>query len=177
MPAPSRSWWATDAVLYDVLYEPLAAHLCWLSPNIVTVACFLLVAPLVYGLHVGWPLWTLLAIAFVRQSLDCLDGAIARRCGSVSNLGALLDVLEDTATVAVLGLFVLWTVWDKSLWLRLVVSYIVTHALVVYGRQVADHVTGRPVTYSVFEQFIHDNTVVLAVAFIAAFRWMIHGQV
>jgi phosphatidylglycerophosphate synthase len=133
------------------------------------------VFPLIYGLHVGWSLGALMALAFVRQSLDCLDGAIARRCDKASKLGALLDVVEDTATVALLGGFVLWSIWNTAPRLRLVVAYIVAHALVVYVRQIRDHVAGRPITYSSFEQVIHDNTVLISIAFIAAFRWSIHG--
>lgn len=175
MPAPSPSWWATDAVLYNALYEPLAAHLCWLSPNIVTAACFLLVFPLIYGLHVRWSLGVLVAIAFVRQSLDCLDGAIARRCGTASKFGALLDVAEDTVTVALLGGFVLWSIWNTAPRLRYVVAYIVAHALVVYVRQLYNRITNSPVVYSPFEQFVHDNTVVIAIGMVVAFSWMIHG--
>jgi phosphatidylglycerophosphate synthase len=174
MPAPSsHSWFASDAILYDVLYDPMAAHLCWLHPNIVTAACFLLIVPIIYGMNVGWPLWILLVVTFVRQSLDCLDGAIARRCGTASKLGALLDIVEDTVTVGALCLFVLWMVWNRPL-LRLLLVYIVTHALIVYVSQIADHVAGRSITYSAFEQYIHDNTVITSLATIALFQWFIH---
>lgn len=172
MPAPSVAWWATDAVFYRMLYEPVSAHLCWLHPNIVTGACFALLAPILYGLHAGWPLWVLLAVTFVRQSLDCLDGAIARQCGTASRLGALLDIIEDTVTVVSLCGFVLWMVWNRPV-LRLLVAYIMTHALFVYVRQIMDHIAGRSITYSAFEQVIHDNTVIVSMATIAFFWWLL----
>ncbi len=108
MPAPTEHWFATDSFLYKQLYQPLAAHMCWIHPNIITLMCFLFVFPILYGLHNGWPLWILLGIVFVRQSLDCLDGAVARECKVASKLGALLDILEDTATVILLGGYMVW---------------------------------------------------------------------
>jgi phosphatidylglycerophosphate synthase len=172
MPAPSAVWWATDSVLYDALYKPLSAHLCWLDPNIVTIACFALVFPLIYGLHYRWSLGALVALAFVRQSLDCMDGAIARRCKTTSKTGALLDVMEDTATVALLGGFMVWSLWKKP-FVAIPMLVFILYTLTVYVRQVGDHLADRPVVYSAFEQFVHDNTVVLSMIIIVAFRFVL----
>lgn len=44
MPAPS-SRISTDAILYDLIYNPLADQLCFLDPNWVTLTCFAMLAP------------------------------------------------------------------------------------------------------------------------------------
>lgn len=167
MPAPSTKWFSTDAVLYDTIYKPLANKICWVSPNTVTNLCFLLVFPIIYGLHVGWSLGLLVGLMFVRQSLDCMDGAIARECKTTSRLGALLDILEDTFTVLLLGGYMTWRL--RSIPFGLVILY----ALTVYVRQIRDHLISRPFKFSKFEQFIHDNTVVISMLVVAVFHWLL----
>lgn len=176
MPAPQDSIVATDAFLYTYLYTPLSAKLCWVNPNIVTVLCFLCVFPLVYGLHMGWSLWALLSLMFVRQSLDCLDGAIARQCGTTSKTGALLDIVEDTLSVAVLGIYMLWALRSR-LEVMLPLGAGVLYALAICVRQIRDHLADRAVAYSVFEKLMHDNTVVLAIVLIVFFRWLLRAGV
>lgn len=171
MPAPSHG---TDAILYDALYKPLSDNLCWLHPNWVTIGCFALVGPIIYGLHYGWSLATLVILMFMRQSLDCMDGAIARQCGSTSKLGALLDIVEDTLTVTLLGCYMIWRLWSRPV-IAVPFAAIVLYSLTVYVRQIRDHLADRPIQYSDFEQFVHDNTVVLSVALIAAFHWILKG--
>lgn len=169
MPEPRNSIIASDAFLYTHLYTPLSAQLCWVNPNIVTLLCFLCVFPLVYGLHAGWPLWMLVSLMFVRQSLDCLDGAIARQCGTASKTGALLDIVEDTLTVAVLGGYMIWALRSR---LAIMIPFAagILYALIVYVRQIRDHLANREIEYSAFEEFVHDNTVVLSIVLIVFFR-------
>jgi phosphatidylglycerophosphate synthase len=170
MPAPSRG---TDAILYDYLYKPLSAQLCWLHPNWVTIACFLLIGPVIYGLHYGWALSTLVALMFVRQSLDCMDGAIARECKTTSKLGALLDIMEDTLTVILLGGYMTWRLRSRPI-IAIPFAAVVLYSLTIYVRQIQDHMADRKIQYSAFEQFVHDNTVVISMVLIATFRWILN---
>lgn len=101
MPAPEAHWWATDAVLYAGLYNPLAKRLCGVSPNAITVASFAMVFPILKTLLNNGGLFTLLALVFVRQSLDCLDGAVARHCNAASKLGAYLDIWSDIGSLVI----------------------------------------------------------------------------
>ena len=170
MPAPSRG---TDAILYDHLYKPLSDHLCWLHPNWVTIACFALIFPVIYGLHSGWSLMTLVVLMFVRQSLDCMDGAIARQCKTTSKLGALLDIMEDTLTIVLLGGYMTWRLRSRPV-IAVPFASIILYSLTIYVRQIRDHLADRKIEYSAFEQFVHDNTVVISMALIAAFCWILN---
>lgn len=170
MPAPS-SWLSTDHILYEALYKPIASSVCFIDPNHITVACFLMLVPILWGLVHRWPLWIMIAIMFVRQSLDCMDGAVARTCDKKSKLGAVLDLTEDTLTIAALGGFVVWTLWNKRsipAWWSWVAALIWIYALVIYSQHVVGAVNDKPVTMNAIEQVIHDNTVVLSVLFIVA---------
>jgi phosphatidylglycerophosphate synthase len=174
MPSPSStSWIATDGLLYDTVYNPLAKQMCFLNPNWVTAACFAMLGPLAYGLYARWPLWLLLALMFVRQSLDCMDGAIARACKTTSWLGAFLDSLEDTVSIAVFGAVALWTLSKKRLpeWLfnALVVTWIA--GIVNFGFYTYKTYHGEKFENNWFSQLVHDNTVIITLGF----TWLLHA--
>jgi phosphatidylglycerophosphate synthase len=169
MPSPSESLLSTDKLLYDNLYKPLAGSLCFLDPNFVTVVCFLFVIPIAYGLLYKWPLKTLLILAFIRQSLDCMDGAIARACKKTSSLGAKLDIIEDFLSTLVLAGTILFLV-NKNKRLQDEIFYVLLgiflYTLYVLWKQVVVALKEEKVKYTPFESFLHDNTVVLCLLFI-----------
>ena len=173
MPSPSSSSWiATDGLLYDAVYNPMAKQLCFLNPNWVTAACFAMLAPLAYGLYARWPLWLLLILMFIRQSLDCMDGAIARACKTTSWLGAFLDSLEDTVTIIVFGAVALWILSKKRLpeWLfnTLVGVWIV--GIVLFGLYTYKTYRGEKFVNNWLSQFVNDNTVLITMGF----TWLIY---
>lgn len=176
MPAPAASVWASDHWLYEHLYKPIALQICFVNPNIITLVCFALVLPLIYGIWVQWPLWVLLGLAFIRQSLDCLDGSVARSCGTTSRLGAILDVLEDTLTVALMSAFIVWVMWEKQpripVWLTVAVAVGLLWTFVRFVGYTRDAMAGRPFTQPAHEQFLHDNSVVAAMATVGLFWWI-----
>lgn len=49
-------------------------------------------------------IWLLAVSLFVRYSCDCLDGAVARKYGKVSDLGGALDTLADNTLIFVVTL-------------------------------------------------------------------------
>jgi phosphatidylglycerophosphate synthase len=172
MPEPT-SLLSTDGMLYNVFYEPLSKQLCILDPNWITVACFLMLGPIIWGLHKGWSLGTLLTLMFVRQSMDCLDGAVARSCDKKSKLGAFLDVAEDTATVVLLGGYVVWRLLSKrgvDPILKWIIGALWVTAVAVFGWNTVSAVTGSA---GFWPTFLHDNTVVLSLLTI----WIIHAVI
>lgn len=48
--------------------------------------------------------WLLAVSLFVRYSCDCLDGAVARRYGKVSDLGGVLDTVADNTLIFIISL-------------------------------------------------------------------------
>lgn len=99
MPSPSTPY-SSDYWLYTYLYNPLAAHLCFIHPNWITFAALLLTIPVVGALLRHSPLWCLVLLFTLRAALDCMDGAVARSCKSTSEGGALFDKISDNIFLA-----------------------------------------------------------------------------
>lgn len=178
MPAPTAAIWATDHWLYESIYKPLASQVCFVDPNLITIACFALVAPLLWGLWAGWPLWVLLVIAFVRQSLDCMDGAVARECDRKSRTGAILDVLEDTLTVGLMGTFIVFIMWRKQqripLWATAATAAFMVFSFARFAGYTVETIQGHTFIQAPFERVIHDNSVASALLSIYVFWWIRH---
>lgn len=68
----------------------------FLVPNHITVINFILSLYIIYSIcKKKYNLSILLLFMFIRTCLDCLDGAIARKCNKTSELGKYLDVFSD----------------------------------------------------------------------------------
>lgn len=71
-------------------------------PNLITGFRIILIPLVVYGIsqgaHTASLLWLLVALAglIVGELTDFLDGTIARRMGTVSNVGKLIDPMSDS---------------------------------------------------------------------------------
>ncbi len=106
---------------------------------------------------------------FVRQSLDCLDGAIARACNKKSWLGAFLDSLEDTLTVFIFGGFIIWTLSVKKLpeWMfrGLIALWLITS--VVFTSYTIKTYQGEYFEWNDVTHIIHDNTVIITLGVVA----------
>jgi phosphatidylglycerophosphate synthase len=101
MPAPDNEWWSTDYYLYKYLYKPLSEHTCVVPPNVITLLSFIMTFPILFALFQQRSLPILLLFVFIRQSFDCLDGAVARSCDTGSKLGAYLDIWSDIVAAAI----------------------------------------------------------------------------
>jgi phosphatidylglycerophosphate synthase len=175
MPAPV-SLLSTDRFFYNYIYDPLARYLCFMDPNHITIVCFLMLVPLVMGLLQRWPLWVMVLIMFVRQSLDCLDGAVARTCKKTTKTGAILDMSEDVVTIVVLGGLFLWILWRYSppVWLfsTLTAVYIYVNYNVAY--HIVQKLNDDRVEFTPLETVIHDNTIVLCLLLVVGLYRFIH---
>jgi phosphatidylglycerophosphate synthase len=177
MPEPI-SYLATDRIFYDYLYNPLAEYICFLNPNHITVACFLMLIPLVVGLLKRWPLWIMILIMFVRQSLDCLDGAVARKCKKTSKLGAVLDVAEDVTTYIVLAALASWVLWQKRISPWILYTFIGINIYVLSSLISQLYYKMNDVAYplNTLQTFLHDNTIVLLILVVVGIHTLIHTR-
>jgi phosphatidylglycerophosphate synthase len=99
----------------------------------------------------------------LRGILDCLDGALARKCETNSSLGAKLDIINDTsaliAVVAVVFIKLISTKYYFVLILLMILVFRLIHASfdTLSGRDV---VRDHPII-----KYFHDNTVINAIVF------------
>ena len=176
MPAPKDISLSSDHYLYELIYNPLSEKLCFLNPNHITIVCFLMVFPILYGLRSGWGLPALLALTFIRQSLDCLDGAVARSCNKRSRLGAILDMTEDVMSIAAIGLFVVYMLRRGSIVLTAGAALFFLFMLLGFSRHLIATWRGEEVHYNTVEQLFHDNTVIAALLGIVGVHWALRMQ-
>ena len=77
--------------------------------NLITLSRIVLVIPILFLSYLGEELKLYAAILFVIASLtDFLDGYIARKTNTVSELGALLDLLSDKLLVSLVLIWVIF---------------------------------------------------------------------
>lgn len=98
MPAPISKY-STDKIIYEYVCNPLAKKLCFLDPNMISLAGFLLIFPIMYNIFKERSLKELLTLVILKAFLDCLDGSVARKCNKTSKQGALLDILFDSVSL------------------------------------------------------------------------------
>ena len=94
MPAPLRPN-SSDAYVYRWMAPLLACH-PYFTPNVVTLLGFVAGMFAVYLMVSHSPPWcAIVALVAVRALADCLDGALARHCGTSTALGKTLDAVSD----------------------------------------------------------------------------------
>lgn len=162
MPDPI-SQFASDRIIYDYICYPLSKHICFVPPNAITFLCFLCIIPIMYNIYKNGPILPLIAWVALRGILDCLDGALARKCETISPLGAKLDIINDTvALIAVVAVVFIKLIGTKYYFvlifpLILVFRLIQTSFYTLSGRDV---VRDHPII-----KYFHDNTVINAIVF------------
>ena len=105
MPRPNGG---LDAIIYTLLVEPVSERLCGVSPNAVTLVGLLTSFVALYHAIYYDRQYVVGTLLFLfRFYCDCLDGSIARHCGTGSKLGSILDHACDIIWT-VLGCVVYW---------------------------------------------------------------------
>ena len=105
MPRPTGG---LDAIIYDFLVEPVSEQLCGVSPNVVTLVGLLTsFIALYHAIHYDHQYVVGTLLFLFRFYCDCLDGSIARGCGTGSKFGSILDHTCDCIWT-VLGCVVYW---------------------------------------------------------------------
>ena len=93
----------------------------WTAANVVTVARIALVPVVIGTLLVGGPWrWVALGLFCLAAATDRLDGWLARRTGTVTDLGILLDPVADKALIGG-TMVVLSVLGDLPWWVTVVI--------------------------------------------------------
>lgn len=159
MPDPVSTF-ATDHLVYNYICNPIAKHICFISPNFITFLCFLCIFPITYNLYINASLPTLLFWVILRGILDCLDGAAARRCKTSSPLGAKLDIMNDALSLLVVfAVIFVKLINTKYYWLLILpTAYIFSFLPLVVKTNLQAELEQNK-----FARFVHDNTVLNAI--------------
>ena len=105
----------------DRLLEPLAAVAPrWCGPLVLTVAALVAGLAAAATAAAGLIAWSV-TLWLVGRLLDGLDGAVARRRGTSSDLGGYLDILADTTVYAAVPIGVAVAVADRAAWIAVAV--------------------------------------------------------
>ena len=154
------SEWSVDYWFYKYLYEPLSRQLCFIHPNYITIANLFMLIPIAYGLLHRWSLGSIIALAFVRGSLDCLDGAVARSCNKTSEFGKYLDIAVDNISVIILLFVISYIIVKNHSFTPKTVGFISMFlAIIAAAAYCTTTLLQNNAASSKFVQFIHDNTV------------------
>ena len=95
MPEPTSKY-STDYYLYKQIYNPISKKICFIHPNIITLSSLLLVKPLIDNIVLKKSMKEFLTIGFLKYTIDCFDGSIARKCNKKSYFGSILDFIMDS---------------------------------------------------------------------------------
>jgi len=138
-----------------IFLEPLARFISRssISPNVITVIGFLLMAGVAFVLARGYlVLGGLLIIA--AALFDAIDGTLARMMGRTSRFGAFLDSTLDRFSEAIifLGLFIYLIGQDQTIELVLIYATVVGSMMVSYARARAEGI-GVPLKDGMFTRF------------------------
>lgn len=113
MPAPQTST-STDIYVYRGLRPLLVCH-PYLSPNVITVLGLLVGLLAMSLLAQASPPWlAVIVLVVLRSVMDCLDGAVARHCGTTSAIGKTLDVVSDHVYFLVFAAVVLYKLFAHA---------------------------------------------------------------
>lgn len=107
----------------------------WTVPNVLTMARMALIPPIGWLVYRGGPFGWMIGLLLVAVATDWLDGQIARRTGSVSEWGKILDPTADklAAAVVTLALVLRPPEFGPSLPVWFVVCVIVRDAVIAGG--------------------------------------------
>ena len=138
-----------------VFLEPLARFISrtGISPNVITVIGFLLMAGVAFVLARGYLVWGGLLI-IAAALFDAIDGTLARMMGRTSRFGAFLDSTLDRFSEAIifLGLFIYLIEQDQKIELILIYATVVGSMMVSYARARAEGI-GVPLKDGLFTRF------------------------
>ena len=185
MPAPI-SQTSSDELVYKYVCVPLAKHICFIHPNFITLACFLLVIPIIYIILNDAPFAfaLLLFLVIVRSVLDCLDGAVARQCNKTSKLGMTLDAMNDFCSWLLIGLAMTWMLRNKRAFPIFAIGYVAGISLLAWNlykysfksnnAQDSDSDSDSALTalsaLSALSALFHDNTVLVYTLVIVVYK-------
>jgi len=108
MPEPD---YGSDYLLYKYISNPLAKHLCFISPSIITTVGVLFIVPLYFNIINKGNIYIAVGLMTLIYFFDTLDGSIARQCDECSTVGKYYDLLADAvkSLILTLGIYYCYT--------------------------------------------------------------------
>ena len=145
MPSPETRW-GVNTPVYAWCNRLLRSTpgVCCVSPNAVTLLGLAIAAGVVHNLWYGGPWPALVALAFLREFMDILDGALARHCHASSRKGALLDVVCDFLYTLAVGAVVLRRLWVPRTALAWLVCVVAVAGMVSILVELVNEIRRRP---------------------------------
>ena len=149
----------TDAYFYDYINSISNDKICYLVPNHITILNFIFSLYIAYSIcKKKYNLSILLLFMFIRIILDCLDGAVARKCNKTSELGKYLDVFSDTTFHILLTIILYINIKPKYKWIKNIIPFIIM--FIIYSGYSCLYYD-----YEIFKTrfgtFIYNNTILL----------------
>lgn len=170
MPEPDEG---IDYYIYKHIVNPIATKTCFLSPNFVTTLGILLTLVLSHNIVYSGCKYRAIFLALLIQLLDCLDGAIARKCNKKTELGALYDIAADTIkNIMIFTSVILYNlrnkiniVSDKLIWILFISGLELSIQLIneLKGKRSVDdtYFNDKKTIYGRTIKFTHDNTMLI----------------
>lgn len=159
MPEPINRYFATDKIIYEYIVNPIASKLCFLSPNVITLLCFLLIFPIINNIQNNQYNNKLIYLFIIRGILDCLDGALARTCNKKSDFGAKFDIMNDSISFVILT-YILLTKAKYNNYIFLI--FFITTSIYMIRTMFSSFTDNFSYEYdNPIIIFVHDNNILL----------------
>jgi|SaaInlV_165m_DNA_2_1040747.scaffolds.fasta_scaffold52175_2 phosphatidylglycerophosphate synthase len=166
MPQPDNTTFSIDYYIYEYIFNPIAKKICFISPNVITILGGLLIIPMSTNILNNGNIYTFTFLAFLKKALDCMDGSVARQCNTCSKLGATLDIMTDTITVAILNLLFIYKLYQQNqinnhIYIVILTILMVIFSIIqVYKELYCDRNYNNMFRFKL-EKYAHDNILVL----------------
>jgi len=173
MPEPDGG---LDYYIYNYLLNPIADNICFISPNTITTFGLLLTIPLFLNIIRRESITVGIILYLIIYLLDCLDGAVARKCKNGSKYGALYDTTADFIKYVILLISIIM-LYSSGNYLQLFIIIIcVIHNIIFIKNIIGELKNKRSVNNNYFnnklEKIGHDNGIVLNLLFILVIKFL-----
>ena len=170
MPEPTSKF-ASDNVIY-YLTNKISKHLCFISPNVISIVGFLFVIPILHNYINDRSFIELIILAFIKQFLDCLDGSVARNCDKMTSFGAKLDVFLDNLSIFVISAYAIYVfivnrpkeLYKNVLLIGGMTMFLITSCYEIYKISVEKiESKHKNELYLSIKNFFHDNMTLFSI--------------
>ena len=184
MPEPMTKY-GTDVPIYN-LANYVAKNLTFVNPNVITLLGLLMMIPILMNLYYDGSTATLICMVIFKQFLDCLDGSVARVNKKSTNFGVFFDTLCDFITIIGYLSFSIYKIGKTKKYYYLLVLLTL---LLVYGffdeyknlqtimencnyksMDTEKKVCGIKGNYNILTKVVHDNSVLIQLLGVLAFK-------
>ena len=157
--------YSIDYYWYQYIINPIANKICFISPNTITFIGAVLIIPIIRNLLTNGRLSTFIILMSIRYFLDCLDGAIARKCDKKSEFGAAFDILSDSFLICSLNLIIIYyilrykTCKSYDNYCTLILLSLLLFTICLFHNLLDSTHTSNDPFYGSIDRFVHDNGV------------------